>query len=209
MADKYLLLVEGKDDRHVLQHLFLRHQIPAAVSNSIKDCEGVDKLIESLPVRLKSSGLQRLGVVLDANASLANRWEALRNIVANAGYSSIPTEPQALGTILIEEGKPTIGIWLMPNNTLPGMLEDFVQYLIPNEDVLWKLAEEALQKIPKQEQRFIGAHRIKAHLHTWLAWQEDPGTPMGLAITKRYLDANAPSAQQFIEWVRRLFLEEE
>jgi hypothetical protein len=45
-----------------------------------------------------------------------------------------------------------------------------------------------------------------AHIHTWLAWQADPGTPMGLAITKKYLDANAPSAANFLRWVDRLLL---
>lgn len=46
---------------------------------------------------------------------------------------------------------------------------------------------------------------VEAQLHTWLAWQEQPGTPLGLAITNRYFDANAPHAQQLIAWVRRLF----
>ncbi len=36
-------------------------------------------------------------------------------------------------------------------------------------------------------------------------WQEEPGKPMGQAITKRYLDATAPQAQQLIRWIRKLF----
>ncbi|MGH9822270.1 MAG: DUF3226 domain-containing protein [Blastocatellia bacterium] len=47
---------------------------------------------------------------------------------------------------------------------------------------------------------------MKAHIHTWLAWQEKPGLPLGLAITFRYLNPDAPSAQQLVAWVRRLFL---
>ena len=46
---------------------------------------------------------------------------------------------------------------------------------------------------------------MKAQLHTWLAWQEQPGTPLGLAITNRYLDANAPHAQKLMDWIRQLF----
>lgn len=49
------------------------------------------------------------------------------------------------------------------------------------------------------------AHQPKAHIHTWLAWQEEPGTPMGLAITKRYLNADAPYVQQLMDWISRLF----
>src|SRR5436190_24268592 len=35
----------------------------------------------------------------------------------------------------------------------------------------------------------------KALIHTWLAWQEKPGRPLGLAITARYFDATASYAQ--------------
>ncbi|GAC1468243.1 MAG: hypothetical protein PVS3B1_23760 [Ktedonobacteraceae bacterium] len=42
-------------------------------------------------------------------------------------------------------------------------------------------------------------------LHTWLAWQEEPGTPMGQAITKRYVDASSPHALPLISWFRRVF----
>lgn len=49
------------------------------------------------------------------------------------------------------------------------------------------------------------AYLRKANIHTWLSWQEEPGKPMGQAITKRYLDTSAPHAQQLIDWMRRLF----
>lgn len=78
MADKQVLLVEGKDDRYVLHHLFLYHHIPE--SFVIRESEGVQQLLESLPIQLKSSDLEKIGVVLDANTDLAGRWEALRNI---------------------------------------------------------------------------------------------------------------------------------
>jgi hypothetical protein len=45
----------------------------------------------------------------------------------------------------------------------------------------------------------------KARLHTWLAWQEEPGKPIGQAITKRFLDPEATEAQAFLDWLRRLF----
>jgi len=40
-------------------------------------------------------------------------------------------------------------------------------------------------------------------MHTWLAWQESPGSPMGQAIGKGDLDANAPAAVAFVAWLRR------
>jgi hypothetical protein len=42
-------------------------------------------------------------------------------------------------------------------------------------------------------------------IHSWLAVQETPGTPMGLAITKRYLNTDDENCQVFIDWLKRLF----
>ena len=87
------------------------------------------------------------------------------------------------------------------------MLEDFVSFLRPKDDLLWPIAEDVLQKVKVIEEalRFRDIHESKARIHTWLAWQKEPGKPMGLAITARYLNATALNAQQLINWIRKLF----
>jgi len=95
----------------------------------------------------------------------------------------------------------------MPNNRLPGMLEDFVRMLIPGGDALVPEAEGALSIIEgKRLRRYAPQYRPKAFIHTWLAWQEEPGKPMGLAITKKDLNPGSPQADVFVAWLRRLFL---
>jgi hypothetical protein len=93
----------------------------------------------------------------------------------------------------------------MPDNTIPGMLEDFMGLLIPAGDVLWPMAQDIVVQVVAKDRRFPQTQEIKAKMHTWLAWQEEPGKPMGQAITKRYLDANAPHARQLVQWIRTLF----
>jgi len=93
----------------------------------------------------------------------------------------------------------------MPDNQLPGILEDFIGFLVPQGDLLWTRAADCLKSIPLEQRRFTSAKQAKAHIHTWLAWQEEPGTPFGSAITKRYLDADALHAQKLMNWVKRLF----
>jgi hypothetical protein len=93
----------------------------------------------------------------------------------------------------------------MPDNTLPGMLEDFARFLVPPGDNLWPRACDCIDNIPVDQRRFPAQHLIKAQMHTWLAWQQQPGLPLGLAVTTRYLDANAIHAQQLVAWIRRLF----
>ena len=93
----------------------------------------------------------------------------------------------------------------MPSNSLPGILEDFVTFLIPNGDVLYKEACDAVRSLKDEVRRFKDRDVSKAVIHTWLAWQDDPGTPLGLAITKRYLDAELPEARRFVAWLTELF----
>jgi hypothetical protein len=206
MAYKYLLLVEGKDDQHVFYALLRHHQVPEVFE--IMNKEGIDNLLEALPTELKRSDLERLGIVVDANTSLDARWTNLRNILLRAGGKDIPAQPDPNGTVVAVEQPDrtlTVGIWIMPDNTLPGMLENFIGFLVPPGDTLWPRAGECIAQIPEAERRFPQAQQTKAHIHTWLAWQEEPGTPLGLAITKRYLDADAPHAQQLVDWIRHLF----
>lgn len=204
-ANKNRLLVEGKDDKHVFGHLFSHHGIAEDII-TIKEKIGFEHLLKDLPVELKGSELERLGVVVDADTNLIGRWQSLRDILTNkAGYSIPPSAPLPEGAIIRQENLPVVGVWLMPNNQLPGILEDFVGFLVPKGDPLWNKAGECVNSIHQEHRRFSVAKQPKAHIHTWLAWQEEPGTPLGSAITKRYLDADAPHAQQLMEWVRRLF----
>ena len=93
----------------------------------------------------------------------------------------------------------------MPNNQLPGKLEDFITFMVPRNDLLFPLAEATVHDIPENYKPFKEKDTIKAIVHTWLAWQEDPGSPMGLAITKAYLNKDAQEVRPFIDWLNRLF----
>ncbi len=200
---KKRLLVEGRDDGHVIAHLLQQHQIDlerAKIRLASKD--SITKLLEELPVALRESDL---GVVVDADTGIAGRWQRLQGILRAFGYTVVPVAPHPDGTIIREEDLPVVGIWVMPNNRHPGMLEHFMRFLVPQGDVLWPIAEEVLQRVMAQDRRFPANYEMKARVHTWLAWQEAPGTPLGLAITKGYFDANATHARRFITWIRQVF----
>lgn len=202
MAERNVLLVEGKDDEHVFYHLLEYHQVPQCFT--IKEKGGIENLLNTLEVELLASDLQCLGIVVDANTDIDSRWQALRDLLTRSGYA-IPAQPDTEGLIVRQSGKPAVGVWLMPNNRLPGMLEDFVAFLVPPGNVLWQQAETCIERLPTTEDRFPEVYRSKARVHTWLAWQREPGAPLGLAITKRYLNADAAAVYPLLDWLRRLF----
>ena len=226
MADQCLMLVEGDDDYHVFQHLMTAHGIDkqrtyrlepygsnprTSRDNEIvfRERQGVNNVLDYLSQQLRITGdLKRLGVVVDADTNFAARWQSLRDILLKSGYTDAPKQTDPAGLILEHTGspeeKPRIGVWVMPNNRDAGSMEDFFALLLPATDTLWERARLCVEQIPAEERLFKNAF-IKAHVHTWLAWQEWPGLPMGKAISERYLNANVPNARQLLDWLRRLF----
>ena len=203
-----ILLVEGKDDQNVVWAFCNAYELPQDFK--VRENGGKGVLLQSLQrYLLDPLAYPVLGILVDADDSLKSTWEAIATRLQDAGYS-VPLHPGAEGTILEHPNDgPRLGIWLMPDNHLAGKLEDFVRLLIPKGDGLTPEAESALRAIEgKGVQRYAAKDRPKAFIHTWLAWQKDPGAPMGLAITKRYLDPNSPQADSFVAWLCRLFLEE-
>lgn len=45
----------------------------------------------------------------------------------------------------------------------------------------------------------------KSVVHTWLAWQPEPGPQLHEAVVRRLLDPRHPQSQPFISWFTRLF----
>lgn len=114
---RFLLLVEGSDDLHLIRNV-AREQGVEIDHKEFRDCGGIERLLhEILPVSLKSS-VASVVVVVDADLDLTARWNAVAYQLAAAGYA-VPKSPPAKGLILTDR-RPAVGVWLMPDNSLPG-----------------------------------------------------------------------------------------
>ncbi len=197
-----ILLVEGKDDLFVFSNIFEKHKV--VQSFEIEDKKGIENIFKSIPIYVKTDVLS-IGIVIDADVTIQDRWNSLRSILTQIGYK-VPNNPIKQGTLIKEEGLPNFGIWIMPNNDKNGMLEDFVKYLIPKNDELMPVVENTLQVLEDKElSKYKRIHKSKAKIHTWLAWQESPGTPMGLAINQKYLETDNEMCETFVKWINQLY----
>ena len=207
MGAKKILLVEGTDDEHVIKHICGNRGIPHL--DDVKPHGSVSMLLDSFPVRLKASEEGDIvGVVIDADTDLAARWQSLRDRLIRVGYTGVPDEPTAGGTIIdppVGVLLPRVGIWIMPDNQTKGILEDFIRFLVPAGSRLFDHVATSVATIPAGERRFSQLAEPKALIHTWLAWQEEPGKPMGTAITARYLDHGVAQVDILVSWLKRLF----
>ncbi|MGH2639451.1 MAG: DUF3226 domain-containing protein [Rhabdochlamydiaceae bacterium] len=177
------LWVEGSDDAQLLYHLLKRYHLEKDVKIEKKD--GVENILKNLKIALKVGGPGKLGIIVDVDDDLSQRWQSFQALLEEAGYVDIPALPVSSGTIIVQDGLLDIGIWLMPDNQMTGMVEHFVKTLIPPEYLLWSMAGDAVQRAMAIKCHFALVHQMKAEIHTWLAWQEEPGKPIGLMRSQK------------------------
>ena len=199
--EPHVLLVEGPDDKHVIWQICNRS--PQTPDFYIQDRGGIEPLLDAIGAELNAPERRVLGILTDADDDLPARWAAITNRLAEEGIRA-PNHPEDDGVIIETDGKPRVGIWLMPNNSTDGELENFVAYMIPAGDPVWPLSQQYIDNIPANERKFAESKTIRAQIHAWLATREDP-RQMGLAIRTRDLAVNNPLSQTFLRWISRLF----
>ena len=70
------------------------------------------RVIDAIPVEMKVSGRETVGVLVDANDRPSSRWQAVQGRLRNAGVTP-PATMGSRGTII--EGSPRVGVWLIPD----------------------------------------------------------------------------------------------
>jgi hypothetical protein len=202
-------MVEGQDDKWTIINLLKRHGYDwgdgSLVHPYVHDADGVDELLKKEVLSVALTRYERLGIVIDADFPPVDRWEQARKVLTELGFT-LPTTPTSNGTIL--QGKRPdwrVGIWLMPDNSLPGRLEEFIEKLIPEGHVLWPHAQQSTTRAMELGAQLRSLDHNKAAIHTWLAWQKDPGLPFGNALARSLLNHDSPEAKLFIDWFGRCF----
>lgn len=161
----------------------------------------VPRLRSAIEAEVRAPSREIVGILVDANDSVRNRWLAVANQLRKADIVA-PEDPDPAGTII--DGTPRVGIWLMPNNRASGELEDFVAGMIPANDTVWPLSEKYVNGIPDEARKFKPGKTLRAKVHSWLATRQEP-RKMGAAIGAGDLNVAASDAVRFVEWLRRLF----
>lgn len=157
----------------------------------------------SIPSEINTEGRVSVGILVDVDDDVQSTWQAVADKLRSAGVQP-PACPARGGTIIDVEGRPRVGIWLMPDNESHGELEDFFAGMIPPGDPVWPLSEAYIEDIPERHRKFAQGKILRAKVHAWLAARRRP-RPMGLAIKAGDLDVNAANSREFLAWLRRLF----
>jgi len=206
------LLLEGKNDRHVVYSFCGQHHLGKFQDKEVVEAPSKEKLLSNLKTYIRASAGGNIGILIDADENPAGTWESIRNTIREMDLGfSLPNDLPREGLIAPNPDNPLhplLGVWIMPDNNTSGTLEHFLAYLINDEEqAKLTLASDSITSLESQYPDFINNanHRAKVKLHTYLAWQSDPGVPAGQAITKKYLDPKCPEALTFANWLRSVF----
>lgn len=203
------LLVEGKDELRVLPELLELAGVPWPKGGEpvwIEEKVGVDSLLgpHVISTTAKASGVQAIGVIVDANGDPAARWRAVHARLSEID-PAVPDERPTGGLIHAPAGKLRLGAWLMPDNVATGMLETMLLALRADAAALHAHARAAIDDARNLGAPVRAAHQAKAELHTWLAWQDPPGRQLHDAVRARLLVPAPEVTAPFVAWFRALF----
>jgi len=163
------------------------------------------ELLKSVPQEVVTRGRKAVGVMMDADADLEERWS---QIVERFGEREfvLPETPKLTGTIISpkQDYMPRVGVWLMPDNSSPGELENFALGMIPAKDEVWELSKSFVDSIPSAKRKFQPNKIDKAKLYAWLATRSEP-CRMGAAVGAGDLDPSYPLCSSLLVWLAELF----
>ncbi len=196
-----VLLVEGINDKHVVLNLCQRCRVNQ--NFIISDRDGIDQLTGTVGAELNAPGRQAVGILVDANDDREARWQSITDRLLHAGINA-PPRPDPKGTIIDMPSKPRVGVWLMPDNTSNGELEDFIFYMLPDDDPVWPLSKRYIEDIPSTARKFNRNKELRAQLYAWLATRENP-KKIGSAIKAHDLSIDGNLCQRFMSWLMELF----
>lgn len=207
MAERSSLFVEGSDDLHALTHLLRRRGVTDEVPEfpKIEHRDGWQGVLQTIEIEIRFGTERRLGFVLDADGVPEDRWRRIGRELQKTGLRPPDALPVEGYVDFCEPFGTHVGVWLMPDNSRQGAIEEFLLELIRPNDPLLEHAARATGQASAIGATFPETARRKAELRAWLAWQESPGLPYGSALGAGYFDSDRTVADPFVNWFTRLF----
>ena len=188
------LLVEGEDENQFFGAL-LDHLENDEIQ--VQSYGGKDNLRRFLKAFLNVpifDEVQSIGIVRDADTDAATAFKSVQNSLTSVELP-VPDEMLAPAT-----GALRVGIFIMPDNSNPGALEDLCLNALEGDLAIGCVSDfiqciqDSVQKVPK--------NMAKARMHAFLASREDPELRLGIAAHRGYLPWGNAAFGQLIEFVK-------
>lgn len=193
-----LLIGEGVDE----QRLFTAWLKVLDLSENIQVeyYEGKNNLsryLKSLSIRPGYQRLESLGIFRDADTDAKSAFQSVQNALIKARLVC----PEHSG--LFVEGKPRVGVFILPDGIDNGMLEDVCLAAVkssPEMECVEQYFQCVTNTVPKKQPKNIS----KAKIHAWLSSQNEPDKRLAEAAEAGYWPWESPAFDLLKQFLREL-----
>lgn len=178
IASDRLLLVEGPDDRRLVEAL-LRHRLGGGGSAvQVVAAGGASAFKERIRALLMAAvqagrNPRAIGIVRDADRNPAGAWQSVRDAVAAANLQP-PERPAEFS-----DAGPRVGIFIVPDSESEGTLETLCKRSVAEKPAA-HCVERYLTCL-EERQAMSSRNRDKSFAHAYLASRSDPVARVGEA----------------------------
>lgn len=213
-----ILLVEGEADKgffkKVCKKLSLDTTVKVALpkefsANAFNTKGGVLSQLELLQTQLEDGHITNIAAIVDADfiehgSGTLKTLQKASDLLKPFGFNKRDAPILSGFYFDHDDGLPSIGLWIMPDNKKEGMIENWLESCInSSEEKLYKQAKLAVQKI--KDPKFKEHSRVKAQISTWLSWQKSPGHGLYSIAYNDLLDENKNEYKNLCSWLKGVF----
>ena len=193
-----LLIGEGEDEANFFR-AFLKHH--GITDIQVEQYGGKTKLnvyIRELRRRPGHHSLKALGVTRDTDTDCAGAFSSVAAALRAGGYPVPAAAGQHARTQQLN-----VGVFLMPDNARPGMLEDLCLSSVAPIDPAYPCLQQFFDCVQKGAGRQPG-NVAKAMVHAWLATQAEPDCSLGVSALKHYWPFTHAAFQPLAAFIQAL-----
>jgi hypothetical protein len=193
---KRLLVVEGKDGINFSEKLL--EYISILDSVDIRSSEGKDNFKNLMPGFKFATGfknIEKIAVIRDADENAKDAFKSVTGVLGKIGLQS-PKKPGEFSN-----GRPSVGVFIMPDNSSNGMLEDLCLESVKDHEAM-KCVDNFIacaQELKEQPDNIS-----KAKVQVFLASRPKIANSIGRAAQKGYWNFNSEKLQPLINFLKQL-----
>jgi hypothetical protein len=180
-----LLVGEGQDEVFFFEALLAQLGIADVQVEQYGGKSNLGRYLNDFLVRPRSVPVLCLGLTRDADDAVGQTFQSIAGLLAARGL------PHPAGPGQVAAGPPHVGVYLMPDNARPGMLEDLcldaaaADAAMPCVDAYFQCVQQSAGRQPNA--------MPKARVHAWLASHVEPDKRLGEAAKSSYWPWDSPA----------------
>lgn len=196
ISQSKLLLVEGSHEEKFFSKLLESMRINSIQVKQVGGKELFRPNIINLPKMRNYSVVKSIGIVRDADESCNNTFRSVQAALRDANLP-VPDQPiTPAGT------NPQVAVFIAPNNSDSGALEDLLMASVEGDPVLSCVDQyfDCLQSIQGEEH----PHLSKAYVQVYLAKEPDGDIHMGIASQQNIWNWASPAFDTLKAFIKSL-----